>query len=60
MERNLALCNILEKWDGGEVGRRFKREGTCAYLSMIHIVVWQKSTHCKAITLQLKIKNKIK
>ena len=32
---------------GGMVGERFKREGTCVYLQLIHIV-WQKPTqHCK-------------
>ena len=39
-----------------EVGRRLKREGTCVYLWLIHIDVWQKPTkHCKTIILQLKI-----
>ena len=41
------------------MGERFRREGTCVYLRLIHIVVWQKLTqHCKAIILQLKIKKK--
>ena len=44
---------------GARVGGRFKREGIHAYLWIIHAVVWQKSIqHCKAIILQLKIKNK--
>ena len=39
-----------------EVGGRFKREGTCVYLWLIHADVWQKPTqYCKAIILQLKI-----
>ena len=40
-----------------EVPRRFEREGTYAYLWLIHVDVWQKPTqHCKAIILQLKKK----
>ena len=45
-------------WDGvgWEVGGRFKREGTYAYLWLIHMDVWQKPTqYGKAIILQLKI-----
>ena len=39
-----------------EVGGRFKREGTDAYLWLIRVDVWQKPTqHSKAIILQLKI-----
>jgi len=42
---------------GWEVKGRLKREGTCVYLWLIPVDVWQKPTqHCKAITLQLKIK----
>ena len=38
------------------MGRRFKREGTCIYLWLIHVDVWQKPVkHHKAIILQLKI-----
>ena len=38
------------------VGGRVKKEGTCVYLWLIHVDVWQKPTqHCKAIILQLKI-----
>ena len=41
---------------GREVGGRFKREGTYAYLLLIHVDVWQKpAQYCKAIILQLKI-----
>ena len=41
---------------GREVGGRFKREGTYAYLQLIHVDVWQKPTqYCNAIILQLKI-----
>jgi len=41
---------------GGEVGGRFQREGTHAYLWLIHADVWQKATqYCEAIFLQLKI-----
>ena len=36
-------------WEGQE-------GGDIAYLTLIHVVVWQKPTqHCKAIILQLKI-----
>ena len=45
---------------GWKVGRRFKREGTYAYLGLIHADAWHKPTqHCKAIILQLKT-NKLK
>ena len=38
-------------------GGRFKREGACVYLWLIHDDVWQKPTqYCKVIILQLKIK----
>ena len=41
---------------GWEVGGRFKREGTYAYLRLIHVGVWQKPTkYCKAIIPSLKI-----
>ena len=44
----------------GEVGRRFKREGTYVYLWLIHVDVGQKPTQFyKAIILQLKTKFKI-
>ena len=50
-ELNPVLWENLEGQDGGgEVGGRFKREGTCMYLQLIHVVVRQKPTqHCKAI-----------
>ena len=45
-------------WGAG-VGGRFRREGIYVYLWLIHVVLWQKQIqYCKAITLQLKIKNK--
>ena len=48
-----GLWNNLKGW---EVGGRFKREGTCAYLWLMHIDVWQKPTqYLKAIVLQLKV-----
>ena len=38
------------------VGGRFKGEGTCVYLWLMHVDVWKKSMqHCKTIILQLKI-----
>ena len=36
------------------------REGTYVHLWLIHVVVWHKSTHCKAIILQIKINTKKK
>ena len=52
----LVLCDNLEEWDGEEIGRRFKREGTYVCPWLIHADVWQKPTqNCKAIILQLKI-----
>ena len=51
----MVLCDYLEGWEGVGVGGRFKREGTCVYLLLIHAVVWQRPTqHCKAIIFQLK------
>ena len=42
---------------GREVGARSNREGTYAYLWLIHVDIWQKTIKfCKAITLQLKNK----
>ena len=50
-ELKLGLWDNLERW-----GRRFKREGTCVYLWLTHVDVWQKPTQCcKAIILQLKV-----
>ena len=41
---------------GREVGGKFKKEGTCVYLWLIHVDVQQKLTqYCKAIILQFKI-----
>ena len=43
---------------GWEVGGRFKGEGTNVYLCLIDTDIGQKLTqYCKAIILQLKIKN---
>ena len=45
---------------GWEMGGRFKREGTCIYLWLIHVDIWQKPIqYCKGIILQVKI-NKLK
>ena len=50
----LVLCDKLEGWDG--VGGACKREGTCVYLWLIHVDVWQKPTqYCKAIILHIII-----
>ena len=43
---------------GWSLRGRFKREGTYVYLWLIHIVVWQKPTHCIAFILQLKKKKR--
>ena len=50
-------CNNLEGWDGEEGGREVQEEGTCVFLRLIYVDVWQKPTQfCKAINLQLKNK----
>ena len=44
-----------------QVGKRFKREGTYAYLGLVYIVVWQKPVqYNEAIIFQLKINLKEK
>ena len=40
---------------GREMGGRFKREGICEYLWLVHVEVWQKTKFYKAIIHQLKI-----
>ena len=53
-----GLCNHPEGW---EAEGRYKREGACVYLWLIHVDVWQKPMqYCKAIILQLKINNFLK
>ena len=43
-------------WQPRAVGGRFKREGTYAYLWLIHVDIWQKAMqYYKAIIPQLKI-----
>ena len=58
-DSNLFLF-MAEKYSISTImGRRFKREGTCVYLWLIHVVVRQKPTqYCTAIILQLKHKKK--
>ena len=47
------LCDNLEGWGGKGDGRRFGRERTCAYLWLIRVDGWQKTTqYCKAISLR--------
>ena len=47
-------CSEMTGW---QVGGRFKMQGTCMYLWLIHVAIWQKPTkYCKAIILQFKIK----
>ena len=41
MEFSLVLCDDLEGWDGGDVGR-LRKEGIYVYLELIHAVVQQK------------------
>ena len=56
-------CSVTT-WMGGlgwEVGGKFKREKTYAYLWLIHVDMWQKATlYGKAIILQIKINKKFK
>ena len=40
------LCDNLGERNGGGLVGRFKREGTCVYLWLIHVDVWQKPTQC--------------
>ena len=37
-----VLCDNLEGWDRVGVGAKFKREGPCVYLWLVHGDVWQK------------------
>ena len=42
----------LERWDGREMGGRFKQEGIYVYLRLFHVEGWEKTTEfCKAIIL---------
>lgn len=53
-DAKLVLC------DNGRL-RRGEREGTYAYLWLIHVDMWQKATlYGKAIILQIKINKKFK
>ena len=53
------LCDSLEVWGWGAVGREPQEGGDVLYLWLIHTVVQQKPTqHHKATVLQLKSKNK--
>ena len=55
---NWVLCDNLGSGMGWEVGRRFNREETYVYLWLIHADASEKPIqYCKAIILQLKIKN---
>ena len=55
--RPLLLClSVIKKWAWERDSK-----GTCVYLWLIHVDVWQRPTqYCKAIILQLKINLKIK
>ena len=40
---------------GREVGWRFEREGTCVYLRLIHVCIWQKPTQfCSLVAQSVK------
>ena len=46
------LCDDLEDWDVGVVGRRLKKEGMYVYTYVFHFDVQQNRTQlCKAIIL---------
>ena len=52
---NPEVWDVVRGWGEGSRGRRHE------YLRLLHVTVWQKPTqHCKAIILQLKVKNKKK
>ena len=60
-KKQIGLCrgsvSIQRGGMAGEMGGKFKREGTHAYLWLIHAEVQHKATKfCKAIILQLKNK----
>ena len=38
-ELKQGLCINLERWDGWEMGGRFKREGAYVHLCLTHVVV---------------------
>ena len=43
-ELSSLLCNDPDGQDEGKVGRRYQREGTCAYIQLTHFVEQQKIT----------------
>ena len=46
------LCDNLERWDGVGGGKEIHEGGgKCKYIRLIHVDVWQKPSHCKAIIL---------
>ena len=52
----LKTCEQFKITDKSRTRRKLKREETCVYLQLIHIVIQQRPTqHCKAIILQLNI-----
>ena len=53
-EPNLVLCDNIEGWDEGEVGRRIKRRGVYDWLTLLygrnqHNIVKQLSSNLKQI-----------
>ena len=49
------LCDGLDEKDGTGVRGKSTGEGIYIYIQLIHFIVQQKLTHCKAIIFQLKI-----
>ena len=48
---SLTQCSVIEGQHGE--GDGFRKEGTCVYLWLIRVDVWQRPTqHCRAIVLQ--------
>ena len=46
------LCDGLDEKDGTGVRGKSTEEGIYIYIQLIHFIVQQKLTHCKAIIFQ--------
>lgn len=46
-----VLCDNLEGWNGEGSGVVFKREGTFAYLMLIHVKKFEESHHSIVLIL---------
>ena len=59
--RKLLFSYLFQKlfhtlgWDGG-LGGRLRRKGVYVFIQLIHVMQQKPTQHCKATTLQLKIK----